>query len=35
MSALQSCKKLLWKSVKMCNKGKKLRNTAAATYFAH
>ena len=35
MSDLQVCKKLLRKSVKTSNKGTKLRNTAAATYFAH
>ena len=33
MSALQSCKKLLRKRAKMCDKRKKLRNTAEATHF--
>ena len=35
MSALQSCKKLLRKPVKMCDKIKKPRNTAVTTYFAN
>ena len=34
MPAFQSCKKLLRKRVKSCDKSKKPRNTAVATYFA-
>ena len=35
MTALQSCKKLLRKRAKTCDKSKKPRNTAVATYFAN
>ena len=35
MSASQSCKKLMRKRVKTCDKSKKLRNAALATYFAN
>ena len=35
MSASQSCKKLLRKRLKTCDKSKKPRNTALATYFTN
>ena len=35
MPASQSCKELLRKRVKTCDKSKKPRNTAVTTYFAN